>query len=198
MLEARLAKPTVPYRAARWLSGVAACLGLAACGGGEVGGTLSGLGSGLSVTLLNNGTDALALDRNGSFTFAEALGSDAAYEVTVGTQPVGQLCTVTSGSGTIDADGTSIDNVAVSCAFSASLRGTVSGLQAGMAVRLANGSSRLAVVGDGPFAFAETLADGTAYDVQVQQQPFGATCVVQNGSGTFVASRFQDISVICN
>lgn len=180
------------------LCALAASLGLAACGGGEVGGTLSGLGTGLGVTLLNNGGDALTLGRNGRFAFADTLAAGASYDVTVGTQPVGQSCSVGNGSGTIDADGSSIDSVRVDCAFSASLRGTVSGLLAGTAVTLVNGSVRLAVAADGPFAFAETLVDGTAYDLRVLVQPAGVTCVVRNGSGSFFAASFQGIDVLCS
>ena len=43
----------LPPRATQLLCSTAAGLCLAACGGGEVGGTLTGLGSGLSVALLN-------------------------------------------------------------------------------------------------------------------------------------------------
>src|SRR5712664_2555390 len=77
-------------------------LSLAACGGGTdaaIGGYLSGLGSGLSVVLQNNNSDSLTLTSNGSFTFANSLASGAAYSVTVLTQPVGQTCAVTNGSG---------------------------------------------------------------------------------------------------
>lgn len=193
---------TVPMNAlsriTRLLCCTAASLGLAACGGGEIGGTVSGLGSGRSVTLLNNGSDALTVSSNGGFTFADTVSANGSYAVTVRTQPVGQSCTIAGGSGTIDADGTSIDSVIVTCAFSASVRGTVTGLELGVAVTLINGSSQVAVTADGPFAFPEVLSDGTSYEVRVLTQPAGASCVVQNGSGTFVAASFQDISVLCN
>lgn len=184
-------------RIAKILSTGCAALCLAACGGGEVSGELSGLASGRTVTLLNNGADALTLDRNGPFTFDNALGAGDAYAVTVQTQPAGQSCTVERGSGTIDADGNSVDDVRVSCAFTASLRGTVSGLSAGMALTLVNGSSRLVVTANGAFAFAGTLADGTAYDVRIDTQPFGATCRVTDGAGIFVAATFSDVKVGC-
>ncbi|MBX3644577.1 MAG: hypothetical protein KF720_16095 [Rubrivivax sp.] len=180
------------------VSCAAAVLVLAGCGGGEVGGTVSGLGSGLSVTLLNNGADALSVPRNGSFTFAQRLDPDSAYAVTVGTQPVGQTCSVANGSGTLDAQGSSVDNVSVSCAFIASLRGTVNGLASGLSLVLSNGSERLAVTADGAFAFATVLADGTRYDVQVVTQPAIGGCSVSNGSGLFYADRFSDIVVSCN
>lgn len=171
---------------------------LAGCGGGEVGGTVSGLGDGRSVTLLNNGSDALRVSRNGSFSFAERLDPNIAYAVTVGTQPVGQNCSVASGSGTINANGDSVDGVSVSCTFIASLRGTVSGLATGVALVLGNGNDRLTVSADGAFAFATVLADGTRYDMQVLTQPAIGSCSVTNGTGTFVADRFTDIVVSCN
>ena len=176
----------------------AAALVLAGCGGGEVGGTVSGLGDGRSVTLLNNGSDALRVSRNGSFSFSDRIDANGGYAVTVGTQPVGQTCGVTNGSGTIDADGTSVDNVDVACTFVASLRGTVSGLAAGVSLTLRNGNESLAVVADGAFAFATVLTDGTRYDVQVFAQPAIGSCSVSNGAGTFVAERFSDIVVSCN
>ena len=195
-----LSQPTmnIPACVMRLLCSSGAALLLAACAGGEVGGTLRGLGRGLSVTLLNNGSDPLTLSSNGSFTFADALLANASYAVTVRTQPVGQNCSVSSGSGTIDAEGTSIDSVRVDCVVAASLRGTVTGLLPGTALTLVNDGAQLAISADGPFAFGQTLADGTAYSVSVLVQPVGAVCVVQNGSGSFTASSFQDISVLCS
>jgi len=75
-----------------------------------VSGTVSGLTD--SVTLQNNGGDDIVKTTNDGFTFpAQAEGAD--YAVTVSSQPAGQTCTVSNGTGTnISAD---IDNVAVSC-----------------------------------------------------------------------------------
>jgi hypothetical protein len=185
-------------RLTRLMCGTGIALSLAACAGGEVGGTLSELGSGLSVTLLNNDSDPLTLSSNGSFAFADTLLANARYAVTVRTQPVGQTCSVSNGTGTIDQDGTSVDDVLVRCAFVASLRGTVTGLLPGTALTLINDGNPLAIAADGPFAFAQTLADGIAYNVSVLVQPAGVVCVVQNGSGTFTAASFQDISVLCS
>ena len=184
-------------RTMRLLCSSAAGLCLAGCGGGEVGGTLTGLGTGLSVTLTNNGSDALTLSSNGLFAFADRLQANDSYVVAVQTQPVGQSCSVTNGSGTLDADGSSVDNVRVSCAFTASLRGVVSGLAPGVALTLINGSNQLAITANGAFAFSALLADGVAYDVRVLTQPAGATCTVQDGSGTFIAASFRDITVSC-
>ncbi len=78
-----------------------------------VGGTLSGLAGGEQVTLQNNGADALTLTANGAFTFATPIAAASTYNVTVGTAPAGQTCTVTNGSGSNP--NANITNVDVSC-----------------------------------------------------------------------------------
>lgn len=78
-----------------------------------VGGTLSGLGVGQQVILLNNGADALTLTANGAFEFATPIADQGSYNVTVGTAPAGRNCSVTHGSGSnVSA---AVTNVAVGC-----------------------------------------------------------------------------------
>ena len=104
-----------------------------------VGGTVSGLSG--TVVLQDNGGDNLSVTANGSFTFATALASGAAYSVTVKTNPSGQTCTVSSGSGTIGS--ANVTNVAVSCANAAtfSVGGTVSGLSGRWCCRITAGTT---------------------------------------------------------
>jgi uncharacterized repeat protein (TIGR03803 family) len=80
-----------------------------------VGGNVSGLNDGQSVTLLNNGGDALSVVSNGGFVFSKPLAAGGgAYAVTVQSHTAGIKCTIGNGSGTA---GTSdVTNVAVSCA----------------------------------------------------------------------------------
>jgi hypothetical protein len=184
--------------ATKLLCSAVAGLCLAGCGGGEIGGTLSGLGSGLSVTLRNNDADSLTLARNGSFTFANTLGASSAYAVTVLTQPVGQSCAVTNGSGTLNENGDSIDNVNVVCSTTASLVGTLDGLVAGTSVTLVNAGIELALVSDGPFAFPGIVGDGTDYEVTVRRQPLGTECSVTNGRDRFFANVATNLRVTCN
>ncbi len=75
-----------------------------------IGGAVTGLASSATVVLQNNGVDAVSVAANGSFTFATAV--SGAYDVTVSTQPAGQTCTVTHGSGTATAN---VSDVAVDC-----------------------------------------------------------------------------------
>jgi hypothetical protein len=55
----------------------------------------------------------LPVSANGSFAFATAIASGAAYAVTVLTQPTGQTCVVSAGSGTVGA--AIVPNVVVTC-----------------------------------------------------------------------------------
>ena len=175
---------------------------LAACWLGEatVGGTVSGLPTGANVVLQNNGTDNLTVSANGSFTFSKSVEGEKTYAVTVLTQPAGANCTVANGSGTIDADGTNVTNVAVTCVANASLTGTVSGLLPGTAVTLSNAGVLLPVAVNGAFAFDGVMAAGTAYNVTVAPNgsPAGQTCSITGGSGTIVTGTPTAVVVTCS
>lgn len=195
----------MPLRAL--LAGSALAL-LAACGGGggdggtgatyTVGGQLSGLLAGQSVTVQNNGGDALTLRANGAFTFAGSVSANGAYAVTVSSQPAGQRCTVANGTGRATAN---ISNVAVSCQALApntfTLGGTASGLGAGKtAVLQNNGGDDLTVSANGGFTFATALAANAAYAATIRTQPTGQNCTLANASGT-VTANVSSIAMSC-
>ena len=77
----------------------------------SVGGTVSGLSG--TVVLQNNAADNLTITATGAFTFDTELANGAAYAVTVLTQPTGQTCAVSAGSGTLNA--ANVTSVSVSC-----------------------------------------------------------------------------------
>ena len=83
----------------------------------SVGGTLSGLNTGLTVALNNNGGNTLSLSSNGAFKFSTLVAANTNYAVTVGTQPSGQTCTVSNGAGKVTAN---ITTVSVSCTTNSS------------------------------------------------------------------------------
>ena len=103
------------------VAGVVTAILLSGCGGGgssapttyTVGGSVTGLQSGASVVLQNNGSDATTVSANGAFTFSNGTASGASYSVTVETQPTGQTCSVSAGSGSVS--GTNINSVSVGC-----------------------------------------------------------------------------------
>lgn len=75
-----------------------------------IGGTTSGLTG--TLVLQNNAGDNLSVT-TGSFTFATAIGDSVAYAVTILTQPSGQTCVVSNGSGTVAS--ANITSVSVTC-----------------------------------------------------------------------------------
>lgn len=66
-----------------------------------VGGTLTGLAAGDSITLAN-GADNITLLSNGTFAFPTGYSDGTAYDVSIVTQPLTRPCTVTYGTGTIN------------------------------------------------------------------------------------------------
>ena len=133
--------------------------------------------------LEDNGGDDLSVSANGSFTFNTPVAGGAGYQVTVKTNPSGQSCTVSSGSGTVS--GGNVTNVAVSCSnvASYSVGGSVSGLS-GTVVLQDNGGDDLSVSANGSFTFDTPVADGAGYQVTVKTNPSGQACTVSSGSGT--------------
>src|ERR1700722_17988953 len=127
--------------------GLSLCLTslLNACGGGSdsaaplysVGGSLSGLAAGASVKLQNSGGDTTAVAANGTFSFSKQVANGTRYTVTVLTQPTGQTCAVTAGSGTVS--GANVSSIQVTCATNKyTISGTVSGLRTGAQVIVQN------------------------------------------------------------
>jgi uncharacterized repeat protein (TIGR03803 family) len=103
-------------RCALTLAACGAALALNGCGSSfySVGGTVSGLSTKESVTLLLNGGEAQSVGTNGVFTFSNSLTSASGYDVTVKSHPPGVSCAVRNGSGM--GGSSNVINVGVSCA----------------------------------------------------------------------------------
>ena len=166
-----------------------------------VGGTVSGLATGESVVLQDNGGDNLTVNANGSFTFATSVLSGAAYAATVFTNPaspLAQTCAVTSGTGTIG--NANVTNVTVACTTNMyTIGGTVSGLVGTGLVLTDNGGDNLTVSSNGSFTFATSIVSGGTYAVAVGQNPTTPwqTCVVGSGSGTVTNMAITSVTVTC-
>ena len=74
--------------------------------------TVTGL-NGPGLVLQNKASDNLSVSTSSTVSFATQLMPGASYLVTVFTQPTGQTCTVSNGTGTISNE--SVNNVAVTC-----------------------------------------------------------------------------------
>ncbi|HEX3948246.1 MAG TPA: kelch repeat-containing protein [Steroidobacteraceae bacterium] len=161
----------------------------------NVGVTVTGLGAG-SLVLQNNGADNLTVAASGMFNFNTAVASGSNYAVTVLTQPAGQTCAVSNGSGTIV--GANISNVTVACSDNTYKIGvTVSGLSAGGLVLQDNGVDNLSIGANGSVNFATSLVSGSSYAVTVLTQPTQQICTVTAGSGTVANTNVAGIAVSC-
>jgi hypothetical protein len=154
---------------------------------------ISGLTRG-ALVLQNNGVNNLTATSNGTFTFSNTIPMGAAYNVTVLTQPLGQNCTVTYGSGNAAAN----LNIPVACsANNYTIGGTVSGLtSSGLVLADTFSAGYLTVTSNGVFTLPNTLTFGLQYNVTVLTQPLGQNCTVTNGSGN-AAANVTNILVIC-
>jgi len=153
--------------------------------------------------LLNNGGDLTTVSANTTFTFATALAPFTQYAVTVGTQPTGQTCTVTNGSGT--SSGTiDVTNVSVTCAANPggtyTVTATVTGLIGQGVVLELNGSQDQMVAADGTVTFPSGLMTGASYAVTVKTQPTTRRdiCGVSNGSGTIADANVTTVAINCS
>jgi hypothetical protein len=181
-----------------------ALISLSACGGGggssgppkySVGGAISGLISGASLTL-RNGADTLNLSTNGSFVFSSTITQGGSYAVEIVSQPTGQTCSVTNGSGVISA---AVSNILVTCVTNTyAVSGSASGVAANQPLSLSlNGGETLSLNKDGGFAFSSKVSHGSAFSVLVSKQPLGQTCNVSGGSGT-VSGPISSVTVTCS
>ena len=164
---------------------------------------MSGLGSGKSVVLQNNGGNNQTVT-NPATTFAfPAQNNGTAYNVTVLTQPVGQTCLVTNGTGTLA--GANVTNVLVTCTNTTyTVGGSISGLSAaGLTLTLSGAQSdtNSPLSGDLSYTFSKTLVTGNSYTVVISAQPAGQTCT-QSGdplTGTVGTSNIVvDVSCTVN
>jgi exo-beta-1,3-glucanase (GH17 family) len=177
-------------------------IALAACGKSQnyldhdpayvkIGGSVTGLNG--TLVLQNNAGDDLAVSASGPFTFGLQIANGAKYKATIKTQPIGQVCSVSNGSGTARAD---VNSIAVNCLSDVTIGGTISGL-AGTLVLQNNGANPLATASDGPFTFTAKIAPGGRYAVTVRTQPVGQNCSIANGSGSATAN-VTNVAVTCS
>jgi hypothetical protein len=133
----------------------------------------------------------------GSFVFPNNISAGGSYSVTVGTQPLGQTCTVSNGVGSNVQS--NISNIAVSCITNQyTVGGTLTGLASGQAVTLLNnGANSLTVSNNGNFIFSNSIVSGGSYSVAIGSQPSGQICNARNASGSNVQSNTTNISISC-
>jgi 6-phosphogluconolactonase (cycloisomerase 2 family) len=189
-------------------------LTLVACGGGgstpsaplavyyTVGGTVTGLVSGDTLVLRNNGGDDKTITADGSYTFSTAIVAGGSYNATVLTHPRTPLvkeCTFPGSSSGSNLSG-NVTNVNVSCIGAYTIGGTISGLTSNGLVLQNNGGDNLLVpAGAATFTFSTPLANPAPYDVTVLTQPNSPaqTCIVTAPSGNVASANVTSVSIAC-
>jgi N-acetylneuraminic acid mutarotase len=120
-MKGKSSNPLTLRAALRSVCPLTALLALVACGGHSssgsnftVGGTITGLNAG-SVVLVYNGAATVTVAAGATtWVFPSAFASGSSYSVTVQTQPVGELCEVTTGGSATTLTG-NVDSVTVVC-----------------------------------------------------------------------------------
>ena len=156
-----------------------------------LGGTVivsSGSGSGN----VYNQSQAIAVASNGTHNFS-GIASGTNYNVTILQQPLYQVCTVSNGSGTLNADA----SVSISCDGTVTIGGKVYGLNGSITLQN-NAANDLSVSSSGDFVFADNFSMGSSYLVTISSQPSsGQTCTPNNNSG-MATDNITSVEIICS
>ena len=156
-----------------------------------LGGTVivsSGSGSGN----VYNQSQAIAVASNGTHNFS-GIAKGTNYNVTILQQPLYQVCTVSNGSGTLNADA----SVSISCDGTVTIGGKVYGLNGSITLQN-NAANDLSVSSSGDFVFADNFSMGSSYLVTISSQPSsGQTCTPNNNSGR-ATDNITSVEIICS
>ncbi len=156
-----------------------------------VGGTLSGLISGNTIGLQDNGADALTLGNNGPFTFPTPLANGAPYSLGIQALPANQPCTSLYGAAAVNSF--PVTNIDVFCGPSPPIgnfaaAGTpLAGRFNHTATRLANGQ---VLVAGGQSGSVTNLASAELYDPPSDTWSAAAAMVTgaENHTATLLAN----------
>ena len=150
-----------------------------------IGGTVTGLAG--TLVLLNNGTDPLTVNSNAPFTFKNPVAFGGSYEVTVGTPPEGQTCSVANDSRqNVKAN---VNDIEVTCsAASYTVSVNLSGLSDGNRMILKNNGEELPLDANQTFVFTNKVAYDGSYAVTFKEFPVAQNCKITNGSGSNVGA----------
>ena len=127
--------------------------------------------AGTGFSLIDNGSDVLAVTGNGISSFAQPVSSGGAYSVAVQSQPSSpsQTCVVASGSGATSGSTIPLN---VNCTTNSyTVGGNVTGLTGTGLVLQDNGGNNLSIPASGGFTFSNAIASGASYVVSVLTQP---------------------------
>ena len=155
--------------------------------------------TGLTGTLVvqDDKADQLSFTTNTTQTFAKTYASGSTYSVTIVTQPTGQTCTLTNGSGTITAN-TTVSATCTTNTANDTLSVAVTGLSGTLSVQDSKGEG-LTFTTNNTQTFPTSYASGSTYSVTISSQPTGQTCTLSsNASGTITANTTVTATCVSN
>lgn len=163
--------------------------------------TVTGLATGSSFILQNNGADDLTITENGTTLFTQKLYSGEDFTVTVASHPSSpnQSCAVKQVGTQITPDGN--NQVQVTCVYTPYfVAGHVINLIDGNQITLQNNQTDDLIISQrGAFVFPLPLNDSDTYEVTIASMPSDPIqpCTVNSGQGTIKGSDVNDVVVSC-
>ena len=180
-----------------------------------VGGLVSGLPAGASVTLLDNGGDAAPVAGAGDgsapmpFSFPTQVASGLPFAATLTTSAGPVACAVQAAGASGTVTGAPITSIQVNCVPTFSIAGTLLGYAAGTTgpLQLKNGPTNETITvpsGQTTFAFTKPVTRAQGYAITVAVQPTGPSqaCGVSGATPTPAAgspaANVSDLALVCN
>lgn len=166
--------------------------------GFTLGGAVSGLVPGTSVTLKNN-QETVTVSTDGNFTFPTKLSTGQNYNVSFVTNGAGLTCSITNAQGVVQ--NSNITNISITCGAGANFYEVgvnVSGISGTITVQN-NGAETLNISSNGLTKFSTLAATGSNYSVALTAQPAGTICSFDDPTLTMgtIAAANVTIFITC-
>ncbi|ABZ95191.1 Pentraxin-related protein [Leptospira biflexa serovar Patoc strain 'Patoc 1 (Ames)'] len=162
--------------------------------GHNIGGAVSGLLPGTSVTLTNV-NDSITVSSDGNFSFPTKLSTGQSYNVSLTTNGVGLTCSIANAQGVVQ--NSHITNVSVTCGIGPGFYEVgvnVSGLSGAISVQN-NATETLNFSANGLQKFTTIQPSGTNYAITISSQPVGTVCSFDNPSLSFGTVTTANVTI---
>lgn len=165
----------------------------------RLGGTVSGLLSGGSVSIIN-GTQTVTVTQDGVFFFPERFDTGVSYDLSISTSGNAFMnCTITNGKGIVQT--VDIQDVVINCGLGSGyyeIGVNVSGITAPITVQN-NATESLTISAAGLFKFPTPLLTGQNFAVTITAQTTGSVCSFVNPTASvgIVATLNVTVAIRC-
>lgn len=158
--------------------------------------SVTGLSGTATLTLVADDTNTYTITSNTRYQLDDSLGAGEEYSLSI-TSPSGQVCTLNSGSGTINDDEDNVEIIMTCSTTTYGFSGYVNGLASGDVVTvIANGYLEQSVSGNGAFSFSQEIAAGSA--LSISASAVGYLCTAYSGSVSSMSADVADVQISCS